>query len=139
MARAINPEGYRGLIDSIRSRIPEIAITTDILTGFPGESGEEFEEGLAFIKEMEFAGGHVFTFSPREGTPAADFPDQVPHYLRKTRSAEIRTVLDSDRKSEIHPSLLERLSGITAHFEEEHPALTEASGRVVHALGQLGN
>jgi len=93
MARAINPEVYQRLIEDIRSKIPEIAITTDILTGFPGESDEEFLEGLEFIRQMEFAGGHVFTFSSRKGTPAADFPDQVPHMVRKTRSAEIRKVL----------------------------------------------
>lgn len=93
MARAINPEAYQRLIGNIRSKIPDVAITTDILTGFPGESEEEFQEGLLFIERMAFAGGHVFTYSAREGTPAADFPDQVPHPVRKTRSAEIREVL----------------------------------------------
>jgi hypothetical protein len=57
--------------------------------------------------------------------------------LRNTMD-EIRAVLDSDETSEVHHSLLERLSGLTVHFEEEHPALTEAIGRVMHALGQLG-
>jgi threonylcarbamoyladenosine tRNA methylthiotransferase MtaB len=93
MARAITPEGYQRLVDNIRSRIPEAAITTDILTGFPGESEKEFQEGLDFIIRMEFAGGHVFTYSAREGTPVADFPDQVPHPVRKTRSVEIRKAL----------------------------------------------
>jgi threonylcarbamoyladenosine tRNA methylthiotransferase MtaB len=95
MARAINPGEYERLIADIRSRIPKVAITTDILTGFPGESEEEFQEGLVFIKRMEFAGGHVFTYSAREGTPAADFSDQVPHPIRKNRSAEIRKVLQT--------------------------------------------
>lgn len=95
MARAINPEGYRRLIDQVRKRIPEAAITTDILTGFPGETEEEFVDGLEFIKEMEFAGGHVFTYSSREGTPAASFPDQVPHPVRKARNAAIRSALES--------------------------------------------
>jgi len=95
MARAINPERYQRLIEQIRSRVPEAAITTDILTGFPGETDEEFQEGLDFIIQMDFAGGHVFTYSAREGTPAVDFPDQVPHPVRKTRSAEIRKALQA--------------------------------------------
>lgn len=94
MARAINPEKYQRLVENIRSVIPEAAITTDILTGFPGESEQEFLEGLAFIKRMEFAGGHVFSYSAREGTPAADFSDQIPHPVRKKRNAEIRKVLE---------------------------------------------
>jgi hypothetical protein len=57
--------------------------------------------------------------------------------LRKAME-EIQEVLDAEPGSASHGSLLERLSGLTAHFEEEHPALTEAIGRVVHALGQLG-
>ena len=93
MARAITPESYQRLIDRIRSKIPEIAVTTDIMAGFPGESEEEFREGLKFIEQMNFAGGHVFTYSAREGTPAAEFPDQVPHPVRKTRSAEIRQTI----------------------------------------------
>lgn len=128
MARAINPEVYRELIGSIRSRIPEVAITTDILTGFPGESEEEFEEGLAFIKEMEFAGGHVFTFSPREGTPAADFPDQVPHYLRKTRSAEIRTVLDLSGEKYRKAFLKKKLSVLWEQFLEGETGIGRLTG-----------
>ncbi len=93
MSRAINPTEYQRLIEEIRLKIPEVAITTDILTGFPGESEEEFREGLEFIKQMEFSGGHVFPFSPREGTPAVEFPNQVPYPIRKTRSAEVREVL----------------------------------------------
>jgi threonylcarbamoyladenosine tRNA methylthiotransferase MtaB len=95
MARAITPEVYQRLIDQIRSRIPEIAITTDILTGFPGETDQECQDGLDFIERIGFAGGHVFSYSSREGTPAANFPDQVPHSIRKVRSARIREALES--------------------------------------------
>lgn len=93
MSRAITPERYARLIEKVRSTVPKAAITTDILTGFPGETEEEYQESLAFIRQMAFAGGHVFTYSAREGTPAADLPDQVPHPVRKTRSAEIRQLL----------------------------------------------
>jgi len=94
MARAINPEGFARLVDDIRSVEPEIALTTDILVGFPGETEVEFKESFDFIRQMDFASGHVFSYSARDGTPAADFPDQVPHPVRKKRSAEIRGLVN---------------------------------------------
>lgn len=90
MARAITPKRYAELVRMIRSRVPDIALTTDLITGFPGESDLEFRESLNFVQEMEFAGGHVFTYSAREGTPAANFSDQVPHPVRKERNAQMR-------------------------------------------------
>jgi len=93
MARAITSDQYAALVNRIREVVPEIALTTDILTGFPAETEEEFTESLDFIQQMNFAAGHVFTYSAREGTPAAEFPDQVPHPVRKQRSALIRDLL----------------------------------------------
>jgi threonylcarbamoyladenosine tRNA methylthiotransferase MtaB len=94
MARAITPSIYASLIEDIRSTVPEIALTTDILVGFPGETDQEFQESLEFIRQMEYAGGHVFSYSAREGTPAAAYPDQTPHPARKERSALIREMLN---------------------------------------------
>jgi hypothetical protein len=76
--------------------------------------------------------------SLREALESADALDRAHRDELRSAMEEIRAVLDSDRRSELHPSLVDRLSELTAHFEEEHPALTEAIGRVVHALGQLG-
>ena len=95
MARAINPEKFALLVENIRSIVPEIALTTDILVGFPGETEEEFKESFDFISQMDFAAGHVFSYSAREGTPAADYQDQIPHPIRKKRSAEIRELLNN--------------------------------------------
>jgi threonylcarbamoyladenosine tRNA methylthiotransferase MtaB len=99
MARAINPTKYALLVENIRSVVPEIALTTDILVGFPGETEAEFKESYDFISQMDFSGGHVFSYSAREGTPAADYPGQIPHPLRKKRSAEIRKLLDDSAES----------------------------------------
>lgn len=77
MIRRTNPEAYRHLVDKAREMIPGVAITTDIITGFPGETEDEFIESLEFVKEMNFAGGHVFRYSPREGTAAAKIPGRV--------------------------------------------------------------
>jgi threonylcarbamoyladenosine tRNA methylthiotransferase MtaB len=93
MARAITPDRYEDLIIRIRKKIPEIAITTDVMVGFPGETEDEFQENLDFIRRMDFSGGHVFTYSVREGTPAAEYPGQVPFGLRKNRSAVVRKLI----------------------------------------------
>ena len=92
MGRKISTEEYASLIQSARSHIPDIAITTDIITGFPGETDYDFEKSLNFVREMNFSGGHVFTFSPRPGTAAAKMSNQIPHHLRKERNARMRTV-----------------------------------------------
>jgi threonylcarbamoyladenosine tRNA methylthiotransferase MtaB len=93
MARKTTPAEFARLVEQARRVSPDIAITTDILTGFPGESEADFAEGLAFIEGMEFAGGHVFTFSARQGTPAAKYKGQVPDKIRKERGAIIRAAL----------------------------------------------
>jgi threonylcarbamoyladenosine tRNA methylthiotransferase MtaB len=63
------------------------------VVGFPGESKEEFEESLEFVRRMHFAGGHVFRYSARRGTPAASFPNQVDEKERKRRNGVMREVL----------------------------------------------
>lgn len=94
MARRTTPEAYARLLETARRYIPEVAITTDIIVGFPGETEREFEESLAFVRTMEFAGGHVFTYSERPGTAAARMPNPVPHRVRKERNARMRAVLE---------------------------------------------
>jgi len=93
MARKTTPESYARLVESARAVVPDIAITTDIIVGFPGESSEEFAKSLAFVRQMGFSGGHVFTYSARPGTVAANSPNQVPFVERKERNAQMRTVL----------------------------------------------
>lgn len=93
MARKTTPESFRQLVQAARAVVPEMAITTDIIAGFPGETEEEFRESLAFVEEMEFAGGHVFTYSPRPGTAATRLPNQVPPEIRKQRNATYRALL----------------------------------------------
>jgi threonylcarbamoyladenosine tRNA methylthiotransferase MtaB len=92
MARKTTPTSFAALITSIRATVPDIAITTDIITGFPGESETEFAESLEFVRRMQFAGGHVFTYSARPGTAAARMPEQVEFSLRKKRNAQMRAV-----------------------------------------------
>lgn len=93
MARKTTPQSFANLVASAKAAIPGVAITTDVITGFPGESQAEFEESLDFVRRMGFAGGHVFTYSARAGTAAARMEDQVPYPVRKQRNARMRAVL----------------------------------------------
>ncbi|GAB4532553.1 MAG: tRNA (N(6)-L-threonylcarbamoyladenosine(37)-C(2))-methylthiotransferase MtaB [Anaerolineales bacterium] len=93
MARKTTQASFSALIEAARAVAPDIAITTDIIVGFPGETETEFEESLAFVQQMAFAGGHVFTYSPRKGTAAAHMPAQVPHPVRKARNARMQQVI----------------------------------------------
>jgi len=86
MLRKTSPDSFRSLVAAARRQIPDLAITTDLICGFPGESESEFAETLAFIQEINFAGGHVFSYSARPGTPAARIKEQVPLPLRKQRN-----------------------------------------------------
>ena len=71
----------------LRSRIPNLSITTDIIAGFPGETDELFEETMRTVKEVGFTHIHAFPYSIREGTPAAKMEEQVPEAVKKTRVA----------------------------------------------------
>jgi threonylcarbamoyladenosine tRNA methylthiotransferase MtaB len=93
MARKTIPKAYASLLESARKAVPGIAITTDLIVGFPGETENEFSESAAFVAEMAFARGHVFTYSERPGTAAAGMPGQVPYPTRKIRNAQIREIL----------------------------------------------
>jgi len=73
----------------VRAKIPDCGITTDVMVGFPGETDRHFEHTLKFVTEMQFSGLHVFKYSPRRGTPAADFPDQVIPAAKEARSRQL--------------------------------------------------
>ncbi|MGD8455093.1 MAG: tRNA (N(6)-L-threonylcarbamoyladenosine(37)-C(2))-methylthiotransferase MtaB [Anaerolineales bacterium] len=92
MARKTTPDNYAALIEAARTRIPDLAVTTDLIAGFPGETKAEYIEGCEFVEAMSFAGAHVFTYSEREGTAAAEMPDQVHNFTRKERSAVLREI-----------------------------------------------
>jgi threonylcarbamoyladenosine tRNA methylthiotransferase MtaB len=95
MGRKITPEAYGGLIREARNAIPDVAITTDIITGFPGETEAEFSECAEFVREMNFANGHVFTFSGRPGTAAMSLADKIPSAAARQRNAIIRQIFQN--------------------------------------------
>lgn len=89
MKRRYDTRYYRNLVQSIRSKIPGIAITTDIIVGFPGETDAFFDNSLRFVHEMDFADLHVFKYSPRRGTAAASFKGQVEPSIKEYRSKQL--------------------------------------------------
>ena len=76
---------FKKLISTLREKIPGLALTTDLIVGFPGETEALFEETLETLRELKFSGIHVFPYSPRTGTPAASYPDQVSPAVKKER------------------------------------------------------
>ena len=89
MNRRYTTEKYRNIANKIRSFYPDVALTTDIIVGFPGENDEDFEETYNFVEEINFSDIHVFKYSPRQGTPAAGFVDQVDGKIKHLRSEKL--------------------------------------------------
>ena len=89
MKRGYNTEGYARHLTVIRKWWPDAAVSTDMITGFPGETEEEFQETVEYVKEQRLARLHVFPFSPREGTPAASMKDQLPNAVKQERCNQL--------------------------------------------------
>lgn len=86
MNRKYAPEEYRNIVSLIREKIPDVTFTTDVMVGFPGETEEDFEKSYAFCRETGFLWMHVFKYSPRKGTPAYKFQDQIDSKTKEARS-----------------------------------------------------
>jgi len=89
MRRTYTRERYLALADQLRAAIPDVALTTDIIVGFPGETDADFRETLEVAEEVGFDSAFTFVYSPRQGTDAATMPDQVPHELRIERMEQL--------------------------------------------------
>jgi threonylcarbamoyladenosine tRNA methylthiotransferase MtaB len=89
MNRKYSAADYKRIVDLLREKIEDVSITTDIIVGFPGETDEEFEETYRFLEEIELSKMHIFKFSPREGTKAADMKNQVDGNVKDERSKRL--------------------------------------------------
>lgn len=89
MNRKYTREEYIGLVESVREAMPDIALTTDIIVGFPGESSQEFEDTLDIIKRLKFDSAYTFIYSPRKGTPAVNIEDKISIEEKKERLARL--------------------------------------------------
>ena len=90
-ASPLHAEGYLECVAKLREAIPGLSLTTDVIVGFPGETDEDFEETLAVVREVGFADGFTFKFSPRDGTPATRMPAEltVPDEVASERLARL--------------------------------------------------
>ncbi len=96
MNRPYKTAQYKDKLTEIRANIPDIAITTDVMVGFPGESDDDFRQCLMFVDEMAFAGMHIFKYSPRENTPAASFGGQIDAQIKDKRSKSMLVVAEKN-------------------------------------------
>ena len=95
MNRHYDKESYLALVDYMREKMPDIAITTDIIVGFPGESEEDFEETLEMLRRVAYDNIYSFIYSKRKGTRAAVMPDQIPESVKKERFARMMETQNS--------------------------------------------
>ncbi len=129
MVRKTTPSAFALLLETARTYCPDMAITTDVIVGFPGESEAEFEESLAFVQKMNFAGGHVFSYSVRQGTAAARMKGMLNGAVIRQRNAIMRAVLQQSSLS-----FRQRFVGSVAHVLWESCDEVGADGWRLHGL-----
>jgi len=135
MHRGYTVARYREIVEKLRAAVPGIALTTDLMLGFPGETDEQFWNTMRFVEEVRFDSAFMFAYSPRPGTKAADMPDPVPHEVKIARLRQLielqnRITLEINRsqvgqvfevlvegKSQKDPS---KLTGLTRTFKTVH-------------------
>ena len=97
MNRKYTTSQYKSIVDGLRKHFPDVAITTDIMVGFAGETDEEFEKTRVFVKDIAFADAHIFQYSQRKGTPADKFPNQISPDIKDTRSKIISKICQESK------------------------------------------
>ena len=127
MARRYSTADFARLVERVRGAMPDVAISADMIVGFPGESDEQHEVSLSFAREMGFADVHVFRYSIRRGTAASRMPGQVAPEIRRERSEELRAAVAS-----MATAFQERFIGTTRSvlWEEELEAVPAEPGAV---------
>ncbi len=116
MNRKYTTEEYKSVVAGLRTAYPDVAITTDIMVGFPGETDEEFDQTVEFVKSIKFADAHIFQYSPRKGTVAARRPDQISPKIKESRSKVLLEITEKNRKE-----FLESFIGKTLEVLFEQP------------------
>jgi tRNA-2-methylthio-N6-dimethylallyladenosine synthase len=130
MRRTYNRERYMDRVAMIREHVPDCAITTDIIVGFPGETDEDFEQTMEVVEEVRYDGAFTFIYSPRRGTEAATLESQVPHEVKRERMERL-----VDAVQRIQHERAQRFVGRTMEVLVEGPSRTDPSklrGRTRH-------
>jgi len=119
MHRPYTAEKYRSLVNRIREERDDVAITTDVIVGFPGEEDEDYEQTRALVEEIQFDNAFVFRYSPRQETPAATMAGQIPEEVKEQRNQDLLSVVDSSARR-----LNERFVGCDVEVLCEGPSRT---------------
>ena len=130
MRRSYRSDRYLGIIEKVRSAIPDAAITTDIIVGFPGESDEDFAQTIDLVKTVKFSAAYTFQYSKRPGTPAATMPDQVNDEVMAMRYNQLHQVQQEISKSENAKLIGKQIQLLVSAHEGRHDLdLKRVTGR----------
>ncbi|SHE92207.1 tRNA (N(6)-L-threonylcarbamoyladenosine(37)-C(2))-methylthiotransferase MtaB [Alkalibacter saccharofermentans] len=116
MKRKYTKEDFFDVVNSIRKYFPDASITTDVMVGFPGETEEDFQETVEYVKKVAFSALHVFKYSKREGTPAAKYENQIPERIKEERS---RILIKAGEEMKTHYERSFIGSTMSVLFEQE--------------------
>jgi tRNA-2-methylthio-N6-dimethylallyladenosine synthase len=130
MKRSYRSEKFLGILDRVRARIPNAAISTDIIVGFPGETEEDFQETLRVVEAARFASAFTFQYSIRPGTPAATMEDQVPKAVVQERYERLTALQDHISREENQKLVGEVVNVlVSASDGKKHAETHRLSGR----------
>ncbi len=138
MNRHYDREKYLDVVSKIKKLIPNVALSTDIIVGFPGETEKDFEETLSLVKEVEYDSAFTFLYSIRKGTPAAKFEDQVPEDVKHKRFNRLVEVVNeiSAKKNKAYEGKIEEVlvEGTSKNDENKLMGRTR-TGKLVNFIG----
>lgn len=119
MHRRYTTAQFLAVVERLRAAFPDCSITTDVITGFPGETEQEFAQTMAFLKACAFASIHVFPYSERSGTPAASMPNAVPPHIRSERANAVRDLAAQLTQDFLTPFIGKTISVILEHGRKD--------------------
>lgn len=138
MRRSYRSKKFLGILEEVRAKIPHASITTDIIVGFPGETEEDFQETLNVVEKARFTSTYTFQYSPRPGTPAADYADQVPKEVvqdRYERLLALQERISTEENAKLigtEVELLVQASGGRKNDKTQRMTGRSRDGRLVH-------
>ena len=129
MNRKYTREKYLEVVERLRKAVPDIAISTDIIVGFPGETEEDFEETLSLVRSVKYDSAFTFLYSVRQGTPAAEYEDQIPEEVKHQRFDRLVDAVNADsaEKNAAYKGCIERVlvEGVSKKNENTLTGRTE--------------
>jgi tRNA-2-methylthio-N6-dimethylallyladenosine synthase len=126
MNRRHTAAGYLDIVARVRAARPDIALSSDFIVGYPGETGADFDETLALVRTVGFASAYAFKYSPRPGTPAADMPAQIDAATKERRLAALQALIEDQRQAFNRASVGRRLEVL---FEKPGKREGQIAGR----------